>query len=335
VAGVQRLPKEWLVGWDCEIGGPRGRPVRVALVALHPELGIALLEGATWTEGADDTLRERLVEARFGALFGGLPPILHGTFEQGELPRLVPVLTDAFGGLPALDLAGDGAWVATATRLIVPRDRCWTDNLEGAPRAAPSWPPHGRPGSVGPGWRGGPPDVVPLRRAAGGARAEAAGPEQTPPLPAPQTRRAWPRAVWAGACALAVALATAAQWRDPSPTAEPVTIAALAAAEDGAEEAPGSARPSGGTALPEETAPAAGPVAAVSSSPPPPPPAPLPPPPPAASPPPLRRAEPSAPSAARVAQRGETRLRAAAPSQKPARPGGDAADSRAGRRVPG
>lgn len=327
-AGVQRLPRGWLVGWDCEIGGPRDRPVRMALVALHPELGIALLEGATWTERADDILRGRLAEARFAAIFGGHPPVLHGTLEPGEIPRLVPLLADAFSGLPALDLAGGDAWVATATRLIVPRDRCWTDNLERVPRATPSWS-HGRPGSARPGWRGEPAPVVQLRRAAGEPRAEGAEPERTPPLPAPEARRAWPRAVrgGAGACAAAavVALAMSTQWREPSPPAEPATTAALTATEEGAEGATASARASSGVAPPPGT------TAAASSSLLPPP-ASLPLPPAAASPPPARRAEPSA---ARVVQRGETRMRAAAPVQRPARPGRDAAESRAGRRAPG
>jgi hypothetical protein len=292
----------------------------MALVALHPELGIALLEGATWTERADDILRGRLAEARFAAIFGGYPPVLHGTLEPGEIPRLVPLLADAFSGLPALDLAGGDAWVATATRLIVPRDRCWTDNLERVPRATPSWS-HGRPGSARPGWRGEPAPVVQLRRAAGEPRAEGAEPERTPPLPAPEARRAWPRAVRAGACAAAavVALAMSTQWREPSPPAEPATTAALTATEEGATA---SARAFSGVA-PVEAAPSSSLL---------PPPASLPLPPAAASPPPARRAEPSA---ARVVQRGETRMRAAAPVQRPARPRGDAAESRAGRRAPG
>jgi hypothetical protein len=250
---------------------------------------------------------------------------LHGTLEPGEIPRLVPLLADAFSGLPALDLAGGDAWVATATRLLVPRDRCWTDNLERVPRATPSWS-HGRPGSARPGWRGEPAPVVQLRRAAGEPRAEGAEPERTPPLPAPEARRARPRAVrgGAGACAAAavVALAMSTQWREPSPPAEPATTAALTATEEGAEGATASARAFSGVA-PVEAAPSSSLL---------PPPASLPLPPAAASPPPARRAEPSA---ARVVQRGETRMRAAAPVQRPARPGGDAAESRAGRRAPG
>ena len=41
--GVPRLPEGWRVGWDCDIGGSPGHPVRVPLVVLHPAFGVALL----------------------------------------------------------------------------------------------------------------------------------------------------------------------------------------------------------------------------------------------------------------------------------------------------
>src|SRR6478672_9723646 len=95
--GVPRLPEGWRVGWECDIGGPPGHPVRIPLVVLHPAFGVALLGSGKPVEEADEILRRRLTEARFGAIFGGHLPVLNGSIERAELPRLVPILMEAFG----------------------------------------------------------------------------------------------------------------------------------------------------------------------------------------------------------------------------------------------
>ena len=202
--GVPRLPEGWLVGWDCDIGGPFGHPVRVPLVVLHPAFGIALLGSAEDVEDADQVLGRRLAEAHFSAVAAGHLPVLNGTIEPRELPQLVPILVDAFGRVQPLDLAGDDAWVATVLRLVVPFDRCWTDNLQGLP-------PAGSLGRDAPAEAhcstsyGGQTAVTPLRRMAE-PQPLAAAPEQTLPLLDPKSieRRRWPWALCVLASAVAV-----------------------------------------------------------------------------------------------------------------------------------
>ncbi|RYG01828.1 MAG: hypothetical protein EON94_07020, partial [Caulobacteraceae bacterium] len=186
---VERLPKEWVCGRDCDIGGEPGRPVRINLVLMHPVLGIALIERETLTEGAEDILRERLEEARFGAIFGGYLPILHCATQPDELPSLAGI-ERAFGGMEPLSLAGGNAWLPVVAKIVMPAGRQWADNLEGAPnkaKVAPSVgsaPTDGRP-------YGRAADVIPLRRVAssenlGAAETEA---EETPAVVRPWTRR--------------------------------------------------------------------------------------------------------------------------------------------------
>ena len=204
--GVQRLPEGWRVGWDCDIGGSPGHPVRVPLVVLHPAFGVALLGSGKGAEEADQVLGRRLAEARFGAIFAGHLPILTGTIEQPELPRLIPTLLDAFGQVQPLSLAGGDAWVATVMRLVVPSDRCWTDNLQGLPPAA-------SPGRIAPAeahrstWYGSPAAVLPLRRV-DTPKPEAAASEQRLPLPDPKPieHRRWPWALCAVASTVAMVL---------------------------------------------------------------------------------------------------------------------------------
>src|SRR6478672_7273131 len=104
--GVPRLPEGWRVGWDCNIGGSPGDPVRVPLVVLHPAFGVALLGLGKGAEDADQVLGRRLTEARFGAIFAGHLPVLNGTIQSAELPLLVPILIEAFGRVQPLGLAG-------------------------------------------------------------------------------------------------------------------------------------------------------------------------------------------------------------------------------------
>jgi hypothetical protein len=210
--GVQRLPEGWLVGWDCDIGGPPGHPVLVELVVLNPAFGVALLGSAKWVEGADEVFRQRLVEARFGAIFGGHLPILSGTIESLDLPRLVPILVDAFGRVQPLDLAGGDAWVSTVTRLVVPQSRCWTDNLQGLPPLIGN--SRGTQAEADRStWRSEPATVVPLRRVTEPQPREAEA-EQSLPLPYPAhiTPRRWPWAL----CALASAVAMVLSLEVPS-----------------------------------------------------------------------------------------------------------------------
>jgi hypothetical protein len=204
--GVPRLPEGWRVGWDCDIGGSPGHPVRVPLVVLHPAFGVALLGSGGGAEDADQVLGRRLAEARFGAIFAGHLPVLTGTIEAPELPRLVPILMDAFGRVQPLGLAGGDAWIATFMRLVVPFDRCWTDNLEGLPPAAS--PRRGTQGEADrSAWYDGPAAVMPLRRVAE-PQPEAVAPEQMLPLPDPKPieHRRWPWALCAVASAVAMVL---------------------------------------------------------------------------------------------------------------------------------
>ena len=53
---------------------------------------------------------------------------------RAQADELVPILVEAFGHLPPLDLAGGDAWVSAVARLVVPADGCWTDKLGGLAR---------------------------------------------------------------------------------------------------------------------------------------------------------------------------------------------------------
>jgi hypothetical protein len=242
--GVQRLPEGWRVGWDCAIGGSPGHPVRVPLVVLHPAFGVALLGSGKGAEDAEQVLGRRLAEARFGAIFAGYLPVLTGTIESPELPRLVPILMDAFGRVQPLGLAGGDAWVATVMRLVVPFDMCWTDNLQGLP-------PAGSPGRIAPAeahrstWYGGPAAVMPLRRVAA-PQPEAAAPEQMLPLPGPKPieHRRWPWALCVMASAVAMVLSLELSHLGEAPTPD------AASASLGAEAIP-PAPVAGGAPLPD------------------------------------------------------------------------------------
>ncbi|MFC7473535.1 hypothetical protein ACFQS7_04170 [Dankookia sp. GCM10030260] len=228
--GVQRLPEGWWVGWDCDIGGFPGHPVRVPLVVLHPAFGIALLGSEKDVDNAHQVLGRRLAEARFGAIFAGHLPVLAGTIGSPELPRLVPILMDAFGRVQPLNLAGGDAWVATVARLVVPFDRCWTDNLEGLP-------PAGSPGRIAPAEAQfsasycGPAAVMPLRRVVA-PQPEVAAPEQTLPLPDPNSfeRRRWPWALCVVASAIAMVLSLELSYPDEAPAPDAASASLGAAA---------------------------------------------------------------------------------------------------------
>ncbi|TCZ57250.1 hypothetical protein [Roseicella aquatilis] len=280
--GAQRLPEGWLVGWDCDIGGPPGQPLRVELVALHPAFGIALLGHATWVEEAEARLRQRLAEARFGALFGGHLPILNGTIEPAELPRLVPILVEAFGHLPPLDLIGGDAWVSVVTRLVVPAGGGWTDNLAGLPPAVAA----SRAEAERTAWHSEPAAVLPLRRTAE-PPPEAAEPVQDAPQPASRSRWPWALCAMASLATLLLLLELSYSGGDPAPGAAAVaeavetppvpvvaagpvpeaeTAVAMAAGADAAPP-PASSAPAGPAPVAVAPAPVAPPVAPLVTAP--------------------------------------------------------------------
>jgi hypothetical protein len=187
---VERLPEGWVCGRNCDIGGEPGRPVRIDLVLMHPALGIALINRKTRTEGAEDTLRERLEEARFSAIFGGYLPILHYAIQPDELPSIAEI-ERAFDGMKPLSLAGGNAWLPVVASVVMPVERRWTDNLAGAPnKAKDAW----RVGSASTDGRpyGRAAEVVPLRRVASGG---VLGGAETEAENSPAVMRLWRR--WA------------------------------------------------------------------------------------------------------------------------------------------
>ncbi|TPG53821.1 hypothetical protein EAH89_15375 [Roseomonas nepalensis] len=128
------LPEGWVCGRRCDVGGPVDHPVTVDLVLMHPRAGIALIDLTDTTQDAEGFLRERLEETGFDRIFNGHLPIVHGTLQPADLPRLIDLLAVAFADLAPLTIGGGEAWVRTLERTIVPGDRVWTDNLEGRPR---------------------------------------------------------------------------------------------------------------------------------------------------------------------------------------------------------
>ncbi|MBL6077146.1 hypothetical protein JMJ56_03950 [Belnapia sp. T18] len=216
---VERLPEGWICGRHCDIGGDPGRPVRVDLVLLHPGLGVALLDFGEKTEGAEQVLRARLEEARFGAIFGGYLPVLHGCLGSDEVPDMAGIAR-AFDQVPPLSVSGGSAWISTVARLIVPVDRAWADNWVGAANrgAAPRMPTQASHGG----------NVVPLRRVAA-VQPPAAEPEDLAmPVqpPAPRARKPWLMAGGAGVAAVAV---LAGLWLGSGHRPEPVARSAATA----------------------------------------------------------------------------------------------------------
>jgi hypothetical protein len=186
---VERLPEGWVCGRHCDIGGEPGRPVRIDLVLMHPALGIALIDRKTQTEGAEDTLRERLEEARFSAIFSGYLPVLHCAIQPDELPSIVAI-ERAFNGMEPLSLAGGNAWLPVVASVVMPVERRWNDNFDGAPNKAEDAP---RAGSASTDKRlyGRAAEVVPLRRVVSGGILDAAETDAEESPIAMSLRRRW------------------------------------------------------------------------------------------------------------------------------------------------
>lgn len=193
---VERLPEGWVCGRHCNIGGDPVRPMRMDLVLMHPGLGIALLDIGERTEKAEEVLRARLEEARFGAIFGGYLPVVHGCLGPDEVPDMAEIAR-AFDRVPPLSVSGGSAWISTASRLIVPVDQAWADNWEGAPSRGAA----GRTGSTPEPVRAA--KVVPLRRVASVQAPAAEAEDLVLPIEAPPRRR---KAPWllAGSAGIAV-----------------------------------------------------------------------------------------------------------------------------------
>ncbi|MDB5374702.1 MAG: hypothetical protein JWP04_3344 [Belnapia sp.] len=105
---------DWILLTDARIGTER-----IDFVLLHPALGVALLQVAPhWTAEAPGLLRQRLAEARFGAIFHGYLPVVHRMLRPGELPALPRRLTEAFAGQPPLDLPSGDAWMQVVRRAL-------------------------------------------------------------------------------------------------------------------------------------------------------------------------------------------------------------------------
>ncbi|SDB07174.1 hypothetical protein SAMN02927895_00078 [Belnapia rosea] len=209
---VERLPEGWVCGRHCDIGGDPGRPVRMDLVLMHPGLGIALLDIGEPSEGAEQVLRGRLEEARFGAIFGGYLPIIQGRIGADEVP-VIAEIARAFDRQPPLSVSGGSAWMSTACRLITPIDRIWADNWEGAPNRLAGQ----RPSQAMPERRA---TVVPLRRMAAVPPPAAEPDDMTlPPIPPKRSWMRWGIAAGGGLTGLA-ALALLA-WPVGRPAPEP------------------------------------------------------------------------------------------------------------------
>ena len=129
-----RLPDGWVCGRRCDVGGPVGEPVVVDYVLMHPRLGIALIDLREPIHDAAAFLLQRLEETGFNRIFAGHLPVMHGVLRDHDLPAVTDLLDAAFAELPPLTIGGGEAWVRMIERTVVPGDRIWTDNLEGAPR---------------------------------------------------------------------------------------------------------------------------------------------------------------------------------------------------------
>jgi hypothetical protein len=153
-------------------------------------------------------------------MFHGQLPVLNGTIESLELPTLIPILVEAFGGVPPLDLDGGDSWVSAFTRLVVPESRCWMDNLNGLPPAGTD--SRGTLANTDRAtWCSEPATVVPLR-CMDELEPKGIDSEQMFPLagPAHIVRRSWPWTLCALASTAAVLLSVELFYTgDPAPVA--------------------------------------------------------------------------------------------------------------------
>lgn len=111
IEALGALPEPWTLLLDRRIGASG---VPVALVLVHPELGVALIHDASSDAAAGaEALRDMLGRERFGELFAGELPIVALRIALGEVADLERCVIAAFDAAPALSI----------------RDRDWADAL--------------------------------------------------------------------------------------------------------------------------------------------------------------------------------------------------------------
>ncbi len=109
------LGPDWVL-----VAGARLGADPIDMVLLHPRLGVALLQVAPrWTIDAPGRLRQRLDQARFGAIFNGHLPVVHRMVTPRDLPDLPRLLAEGFAGQPPLDLPAGDAWMRVVHRALL------------------------------------------------------------------------------------------------------------------------------------------------------------------------------------------------------------------------
>jgi hypothetical protein len=88
---------------------------RVALVLLHPVVGVALVDTGTHpTEDGIARLRRKLTAAGFNARFRGRLPVVQCMVPASQIEVLGDILEWAFADEPPIALSGEGSWVLAA-----------------------------------------------------------------------------------------------------------------------------------------------------------------------------------------------------------------------------
>lgn len=109
------LGPDWVL-----VAGARLAADPIDMVLLHPRLGVALLQVAPrWTIDAPGRLRQRLDQARFGAIFNGHLPVVHRMVTPRDLPDLPRLLAEGFAGQPPLNLPAGDAWMRVVHRALL------------------------------------------------------------------------------------------------------------------------------------------------------------------------------------------------------------------------
>ena len=108
---------EWSIIAGATLGS-RAAPVPVDLVALHPRLGVALIEFGT-DDGRDTValFQSRLAQAGFSARYPGTLPVIPLRLHDANLGALMPLLAKAFADQPPVGITGQ-AWLAALQRLL-------------------------------------------------------------------------------------------------------------------------------------------------------------------------------------------------------------------------
>jgi hypothetical protein len=124
-AGLQQLGPLWMVYADFRAAAPDG-PIVADYLLLHPDFGIALVDGAPGGGGLSDKaavegLRKFLLNRGIGEFFPGYLPIVRLRADSANPALLGRRIVDAFAGVPVLTIR-DKEWAQSVATVLAARE---------------------------------------------------------------------------------------------------------------------------------------------------------------------------------------------------------------------